>query len=368
MKLTYVIGEDKRNLVDDIQNFQIDFAKNSSKWVQARQYENSMRQVFADIQNEDHSPFDLTGCNVVFEGLLPDKTSRIYDAKDGVILDPLAGQFRFDMPKQAFAVAGSYVQAFFRIMRDGDNVATLEFDMTVLADKVISGLIPADYITPFEDLYVQLEAILKNAGDNLQALLAEWTKKFSDEFDVVTAQLATFKTDSQALLNEWRQKFSDAVDEWNGNYAELVAAKNALTEQFNTLQEQIKANDLVTTAMLATTTLNDLKLAVDIAGLPFNTAPQFKAYAYHNGFGIAQTTAYYGTPKVSELTLTVTLVDGSATLLPAFKQTELDQLVPDFATNSFTVNRSTTSKWRYLISGTATIGIYCVNTTFKMED
>lgn len=365
MKLTYIIGEDRRDLVKDIQNFKIDFAKSSSKWVQARQYENSMRQVFADVLNDDHTPFDLTGCNIVFEGLLPDNTSRIYDARDGVLLDPLNGQFRFDMPKQAFAIAGSYVQAFFRIMRDGDNVATLEFDMTVLADKVISGLIPADYITPFEDLYAKLEDILKNAGDNLQALLIKWTKQFSDEFNTVTAQLAIFKTDSQALLDEWRQKFSDAVEQWNDNYAILVAAKNTLTEEFKALQEQIKAKNLVTADMLATTTLNDLKLAVNVANLPFNTVPQFKAYAYYNGFGLPEKTAYFGAPKVSELTLTVTLIDGNATLLPAFKQAELSQLLPDFVANNFTINNSSNGKWRYLISGTATIGIYCLNTTFN---
>nr|DAG11957.1 MAG TPA: distal tail protein [Bacteriophage sp.] len=168
MELTFIIDNDRRDLVKDIENFKIDFAKSNSNWVQARQYENAMRQVFVNVLNGDRTPFDLTGCNIVFEGLLPDNTTRVYDNWDGVILDPLTGQFRFDMPKQAFAIVGSYVQAFFRIMRDGDSVATLEFDMTVLADKVISGLIPADYITPIEDIMNQAEAIVHlSTGDTV---------------------------------------------------------------------------------------------------------------------------------------------------------------------------------------------------------
>lgn len=364
MKLTYVIGEDKRNLVDDIQNFQIDFAKNSSKWVQARQYENSMRQVFVDIQNEDHSPFDLTGCNVVFEGLLPDKTSRIYDAKDGVILDPLAGQFRFDMPKQAFAVAGSYVQAFFRITRDGDNVATLEFDMTVLADKVISGLIPADYITPFEDLYGQLETIIETAGNNFKDALNQWVQKFTDEFTLVTNNLTEFKTDSQALLTEWRGKFSDAVAKWDTDYANLVAAKDALDAQLKTLAAQIDSKGLITKADLSRTSLNDLALKIDISGLPYNQLPSFEAYAYYNGAGLSQETAYFGNPEVTKLDLAYSLRDGSATLVPNFLLKQINTVLPDFAIDNFVQNRSGDGKWIYLISGRATIGIHCDNAVF----
>lgn len=174
--LTYVIGKDKRNLVDDIQNFKIDFEDSNSNWIQARQYEDGMRQVFVTMKNEDGSPFDLTGCNYWFEGILPDGVHKILDANHGVAIDPVNGQFRFDMPKQAFTLAGSYVQAFFRIMKDGASITTLEFDLQVLADKVISGLVPSDYITPFEDLYNQLN----NMGINTQTMLQTIQKEISD--------------------------------------------------------------------------------------------------------------------------------------------------------------------------------------------
>lgn len=227
-KLTYVIGKDQRDLVKDIQNFKIDFKKEKFNWLQARQYENEMRQVLVDVQNEDGSPFDLTGANAVFEGVLPDKTHKIYDARHGIILDPVNGQFRFDFPKQAFAVAGSYVQAFFRIMRDGDSVTTLEFDMTVLADKVISGLIPADYITPFEDLYDQLGDIVADAKGDLTAALTEWTTKLSDLFSRLNSQgqdtatlLQTLETKIKAdgLMTESEfEPVKDTVDSLNSDW------------------------------------------------------------------------------------------------------------------------------------------------------
>lgn len=178
--LTYTIGKDYRSLVDDVQNFKIDFESNNSNWVQARQYEASMRQVFVNVKNEDGTPFNLTGTNIWFEGILPDKTHKILDAKHAVILDATNGEFRFDMPKQAFSVAGSYVQAFFRIVRDGDSLTTLEFDLTVLADKVISDLVPRDYVTPFEDLYDQLAAIIAKGDIDLKAKLDDWQAQFSD--------------------------------------------------------------------------------------------------------------------------------------------------------------------------------------------
>lgn len=48
--LTYIVGKDQRNLVGDIQNFKIDFKESKFNWVQARQYEDGMRQVFVTMK------------------------------------------------------------------------------------------------------------------------------------------------------------------------------------------------------------------------------------------------------------------------------------------------------------------------------
>lgn len=217
--LTYVIGKDKRNLVDDIQNFKIDFNGSNYNWVQARQYEDGMRQVFVTMKNEDGSPFDLTGCNYWFEGILPDGVHKILDAKHGVAIDPLNGQFRFDMPKQAFAVAGSYVQAFFRIVRDGNSVTTLEFDLEVLADKVISGLVPSDYITPFEDLYGKLK---------------DYITKSNGDFD--------------AAMTQWKKDVANLITELNADISGINLTISEIKTQLASLEEKIKADGLLTQA------------------------------------------------------------------------------------------------------------------------
>ena len=238
--LTYTIGKDRRALVKDIQNFTIDFNDQGVKnWVQARQYERSMRQVFVNVNNDDDNPFNLTGCNVWFEGVLPDKTHKILDAKYAVILDAQNGQFRFDMPAQAFAVAGSYVQAFFRIVRDGQSITTLEFDLEVLADKVISGLIPSDYITPFEDLYDQLEQIVDGADSKLQDKLNEWNKKLQDLFD----SLNKMGVDTQTLLQTLQNRIAalEAKIKQDGLFtqAEADTFKQTITNQVKALTDQL---------------------------------------------------------------------------------------------------------------------------------
>mgnify|MGYP003398189365 CR=1 FL=1 len=115
--LKYVIGKDYRPLTileaKTGSQFNVDYADNKN-WVQGRQYEDSLRQVFIEITNEDGSAFDLTGANVLFEGILPDNEHKILDNSHVVFYeDPTTGKFRFDMPAQAFSVAGQYKQAFF---------------------------------------------------------------------------------------------------------------------------------------------------------------------------------------------------------------------------------------------------------------
>lgn len=222
MYLTFTIGKDKRNLVDDITDFHIDKETSTNpQWLQARQYEDGMRQVFVTVKNEDGSPFNLTGCNYWFQGKLPDGIHKIIDAKHGVTLDAQNGKFRFDMPKQAFAVAGSYVQAFFRIVRDGESITTLEFDLTVLADLVCNDLVPSDYITPFEDLYSKLKDYIAKANGDFEAAMAQWKK------DV-----------------------ANLITELNADVSGINLTIGEIKTQLGTLEDKIKADGLLTQAEL----------------------------------------------------------------------------------------------------------------------
>ncbi|WP_434683262.1 phage baseplate upper protein [Pediococcus acidilactici] len=217
--MTFNIGKDRRNLVDDKQNFNIDFHDSKYNWLEARQYEESMRQVEVHVVHGDGSPVDLTGVNPVFEGWLPEGLYRIIDAKHSVMIDAQNGIFRFDFPAPAFQIAGSYKQAFFRLMKDGKSVTTLEFSLDVLADKVISGLVPSDYITPFEDEYDKLTAIVENADS-----------KFTEQ------------------LIEWKSEFNKTVGDLNGDYLSIKSLADALDARLKNLEDKIKADGLLTQA------------------------------------------------------------------------------------------------------------------------
>lgn len=196
--LKYVIGKDYRPLTaleaKGGNTFTPDYDK--SNWVQARQYEDSLRQVFVEITNEDGSAYDLTGANVLFEGILPDNEHKILDNSHAVFYeDPTTGKFRFDMPAQSFSVAGQYKQAFFRVMKDYRNIATLEFKFEVLADMVVTGLVPRDYISPLDDLFNTIkETETKN--------VAELKKIVDDKVAEITNLMTTLNQTNTATLSE----------------------------------------------------------------------------------------------------------------------------------------------------------------------
>lgn len=236
--LTYVIGQDRRALVDNIQDFKVDFGDDNHNWVQARQFERGMRQVFVNIVNEDNTPFDLTGCNVWFEGLLPKTASgdfRVIDSDGYVPLDPSSGKFRFDMPGQAFTIAGSYRQAFFRIVKNGNSVTTLEFDLDVLADKVIDGLVPKDWIGPFETIADQLVDDLQKHTDAADKIIADFQQKVTDLVNQLNQQGST----TTSMLTELQNRITDLETKIKQDglftQAEADAFKQAIQNQLNNL-------------------------------------------------------------------------------------------------------------------------------------
>ena len=218
--LKYVIGKDYRPLTvleaKGGNTFTPDYDKEN--WVQARQYEDNLRQVFVEITNEDGSAYDLTGANVLFEGILPDNEHKILDNSHVVFYeDPTTGKFRFDMPAQAFSVAGQYKQAFFRVVKDYRNIATLEFKFEVLADMVVTGLVPRDYISPLDDLFNTIkETETKNVAD--------LKKIVDDKINEITDLMTTLNQTNTATLGE------------------LNSAKTALSA----LEEKIKQDGLFT--------------------------------------------------------------------------------------------------------------------------
>lgn len=263
--LTYVMGADRRVHVKDIQDFKIDFSDDNHNWVQARQFERGMRQVFVNIVNEDGTPFDLTGCNVWFEGLLPktaDGDFRVIDSDGYVPLDPSAGKFRFDMPGHAFTVAGSYRQAFFRIVKNGNSVTTLEFDLDVLADKVIDGLVPKDWIGPFEEIADQLVENLQKHTDDADKILADFQKKVGD----LIAQLNQQGSTTTSMLTELQNRITDLEEKikQDGLFTQAEAETFENTLKMATVHAYPALSDM----------LNDSTL---LAGMTATTAGYYQA-------------------------------------------------------------------------------------------
>lgn len=219
------MGADNRALVDNVQDFHIDWnEQRNDNWITARQWEDGMRQVFVNIKNQDGTPFDLTGCNVWFEGFLPKSAKgdfRIIDDEGYVPIDESAGRFRFDMPKQAFPLAGSYRQAFFRILKNGNSVTTLEFDLKVLADKVVTGLVPRDWISPFE------------------RIVDELMQSFKDH----TAQ-------ADKVLNDFQNKVTDLINELNRQGSAATSMLNGIESRINELEDRMKNMHYATTDQL----------------------------------------------------------------------------------------------------------------------
>lgn len=239
--LNYTIGADRRAFVKDIQNFKIDFADDNNNWVQARQFERGMRQVFVNILNEDHTPFDMTGCNVWFEGLLPENAKgdfRVIDDTGFVPIDLQNGQFRFDLPGHAFTVAGSYRQAFFRIVKNGQSVTTLEFDLQVLADKVIGGLVPRTYISPLEQILEEVEADFAEHTKKFDDINADFKAKVTSLFDQLSKQgteTANMLTTVQTRLGEIEEKIKS---EGLFTQAEADAFKQEIAKRIDSLKIQ----------------------------------------------------------------------------------------------------------------------------------
>lgn len=206
--LKYVIGKDYRPLTPleakTSSSNQIDYGSKPN-WIQGRQYEDSLRQVFIEITYDDGTPYDLTGTNLLFEGILPDGEHRIIDNSHTVFYDdPTSGKVRFDLPAKAFSVAGQYKQAFFRVMKDYKNIATLEFKFEVLADWVISGLQPRDYISPLEEFFSQINDELLADKDKLTQAVTD----FKNEVNGLYSALKTQSDSMATLLDALGQRVS----------------------------------------------------------------------------------------------------------------------------------------------------------------
>ncbi|QIZ05227.1 BppU family phage baseplate upper protein [Limosilactobacillus reuteri] len=250
-ELTFNITEDTRRLKrpTTVKDFKLSFGHadqgptdvvigDDGNIVQGR-YGDSARQVFVNVvQGKNNEPVDITGYLPEFNGCIPDAEHIVIDNWDGVLVDPRHGRFRFDFPIQAFTVAGSYKQAYFRLVQNGTGktLATLEFDMQVLEDFVYSNIVPQDYVTPYldminklKDAYTNFVGNTKDSFDQAKQRLDDIMSSVEERADTVEQRL---KIDQQAL-----ETLSQKIDE-KGLFtqAEADAFKQQLLTAINGLQ------------------------------------------------------------------------------------------------------------------------------------
>lgn len=252
-ELTFNITEDVRRLKrpTTVKDFQLSFGHadqgptdvvigDDGNIVQGR-YGDSARQVFVNVvQGKNNEPVDITGYLPEFNGCIPDAEHIVIDNWDGVLVDPRHGRFRFDFPIQAFTVAGSYKQAYFRLVQNGTGktLATLEFDLQVLEDFVYSNIVPQDYVTPYldminklKDAYTNFVGKTQDSFDQAKNRLDDIMSTVEDKADTVEQRL---KVDEQALT-----ELSKKID-GNGLFtqAEADEFEKTLTKKVTDLMDQ----------------------------------------------------------------------------------------------------------------------------------
>ena len=256
MELTFNLTEDRREPLkpQSLKDFELTFGNGSgvnvqsNNWVQGRLQMDNLRQAFVNIQQgKDNEPFDVTGYILQFCGRTPfdgkQQSYRVID-NSSVVVDGLHGRFRYTFPAQAFAVAGAYKQAYFRLIRLSDYkcIATLEFDLSVLEDFVFADMVPSDYINPYNDILNQLLDGEKKFKADTQALYEEAAKRLNDTAD----QLLKLGADVRSSLQEAQQGIDNLSAKIKDNHIfteqEADVFKQSLSDQLtNSVNQKVDA-------------------------------------------------------------------------------------------------------------------------------
>ena len=256
MELTFNLTEDRREPLkpQSLKDFELTFGNGSgvnvqsNNWVQGRLQMDNLRQVFVNIQQgKDNEPYDITGYILQFCGRTPfdgkQQSYRVID-NSSVVVDGLHGRFRYTFPAQAFAVAGTYKQAYFRLIRLSDYkcIATLEFDLSVLEDFVFADMVPSDYISPFNDILNQLLDGEKKFKADTQTLYEEAAKRLND----AVTQLTQLGTDVKTTLTTEQAALQQLIEKIKENnlftQAEADAFEQTIQETVQKQLDDMKSN------------------------------------------------------------------------------------------------------------------------------
>lgn len=212
LTLKYIIGQDQRKLTPfelhegDTFDLSKDPDVNKNK-VQSMQYNSGMDEIFLELYEDQKDnagaliPFDLSGANIMFEGWKPDGKYIV----DPDIMTPISlqqGQCRINLPDQAFAVYGSYKQAFFRIYRDNKSIATLEFTFNIRADMVQGQIKSVDWIGPVHEILEKTKEDYESHKKSLDEAVSNAIAEYTKEMNTLKALGASVDTSLAGLLQK----------------------------------------------------------------------------------------------------------------------------------------------------------------------
>lgn len=293
-------------------------------------------QILLHLRNEDDkSPVNLSGANLVLEGILPDKEHRVVDnTVMTVIGSPEDGNCRVALPAPAFTVAGQYIASFFRLIRDHQSITTLEFNFSVISDPILNGIKAEDYLPEYyaiRDKILKLQETLQNSNDD--------------------------------LINKMNQKFQNELASWTKQLQTVLQTAQNLQTQMDALEGTIRSNQVVTVPDVQKyVTPNTLLGTLHLTNMQ-EKYPRVRAFIYQYGAGIAD--APTGGSEVREIECRV-IRDHRDTVSVYISPQQVLSIMPDFVFRNGRVAFGRNGA--YINSGINCLGVEVDNSTISAFD
>lgn len=285
--------------------------------------------------NHDGGPVNLSGANLILEGVLPDKEHRVVDNTSMTIIGaPEEGNCRMTLPAPAFMVAGNYAASFFRLIRDNQSIATLEFNFQVVADPVLTGIKAEDYLPAYYAIYneiVKLQEKIQNSNDD--------------------------------LINKMNQKFQNELASWTKQLQTVLQTAQNLQTQMDALEGTIRSNQVVTVPDVQKyVTPNTLLGTLHLTNMQ-EKYPRVRAFIYQYGAGIPNGEA--GGSEVREIVCRV-IRDHRDTISVYISPQQVLSIMPDFVFRNGRVAFGRNGA--YINSGINCLGVEVDNSTISAFD
>lgn len=293
-------------------------------------------QILLHLRNEDDkSPVNLSGANLILEGILPDKEHRVVDnTVMTVIGSPEDGNCRVALPAPAFTVAGQYIASFFRLIRDHQSITTLEFNFSVISDPILNGIKAEDYLPEYyaiRDKILKLQETLQNSNDD--------------------------------LINKMNQKFQNELASWTKQLQTVLQTAQNLQTQMDALEGTIRSNQVVTIPNVQKyVTPNDLLGTLHLTNMQ-EDYPRVRVFVYQYGAGIAD--APTGGSEVREIVCRV-IRDHRDTISVYISPQQVLSIMPDFVFRNGRVAFGRNGA--YINSGINCLGVRVDNSTISAFD